>query len=382
MKHIRTKVLTVGILFVALPLLAIILTTHGTTDKVHWWFVNGAGATLATGTNQGKVVGFYDDVNPNTDQEEYGYSTKNDGKNIKALQFPGSCSTEVWGTSGQVDVGIYERYQGPGRCGGNFLNDIVFTKEGDDFSSVLLPNTAIFFTEDETLCSDDGGVFTEDDTFGDYCAVTTGNRPDGRGVNKEETVVGGFSPGGDLGFVFTEKGKFTVLEACTDLENLTEGCRHGTTDAWGINNKKWGKGPQVVGHFEDKNATNCETGETGPCGFHRGFIWTKKDGFTPYACDGDVLTNTDLNGISDRGIAVGRCDSEAAVFKPPYRDQDWHKFKIPEDALQCPNGSGLNATVAYGIEDYNDDIVGAYTCDDSNETTIAFRIKLKDINFD
>jgi hypothetical protein len=380
MKHIRTKVLTVGILFVALPLFAIILTTFGTNKKVHWWFVNAADSTVATGTNYGKVVGFYEDV-PNTDQREFGYSTKNDGKNIKALNFPGSCSTEVWGTSGQVDVGNYEQYQGPGPCGGSFLNDIVFTKEGDDFSSVLLPNTAIFFTEDETLCSDDNGVFTEDDTFGDYCAVTTSG-PDGRGVNKEETVVGGFGPDQpDLGFVFTEKGKFTVLEACTELESLTEGCAHGTTDAWGINNKR-----KVVGHFEDNQNTVCDSDETPPCNHHRGFTWTKKDGFTPYACEDDVLTDTDFNGINDKGIIVGRCDSEAVVFKPPYRKQDWHKFKIPEaenGKFQCPTGMELNATVAYGIGDYND-IVGYYKCEDSNsdEKVIAFRINLKDINFD
>jgi hypothetical protein len=380
MKRIRTKVLTVGILFVALPLLAIILTTFGTNKKFHWWFVNAAENTTATGTNHGKVVGFYEDVTPSTDQQEYGYSTKNDGKNIKALQFPGSCSTEVWGTSGQVDVGIYEQFKGPGRCGGGSSTDVVFTKEGDDFSSVLLPPTAIFFTEDETLCTDDFGVFTEDDVFGDYCAVTT-ESPDGRGVNGEETVVGGFTPGGDpdLGFVFTEKGKFTVLEACTELESLTEGCRHGRTDAWGINNKK-----KVVGHFEDNQNTVCEVDEPPPCNHHRGFTWTKKDGFTPYACDEDVLTNTDFNGINDKGIIVGRCDSEAVVFKPPYRKQDWHKFKIPEaesGKFQCPTGMELNATVAYGIGEYND-IVGAYKCEGNGEQTIAFRVNLKDINFD
>jgi hypothetical protein len=95
-----------------------------------------------------------------------------------------------------------------------------------------------------------------------------GDFPHIRGINEEKDVVGGYGEDPEYGFVFTEDGKFTTLEACDDpnISSLPELCLPGTTDGWGINDDR-----KAVGHYED-NVVVCDP--EGDCeNTHHGFLW-------------------------------------------------------------------------------------------------------------
>lgn len=361
MRHQLKHCVWVTGLLLALPLLALADPTtpssSGTNGKFRWFNVTDAETTIAGGINKrGVIVGTYT-KGPSLcveDSLEHGFSTGDNGKSIRTIEFPGATATEGFGINdGGVIAGIYEQ------CNNGAI-DHGFLYEDGEFETLALP-------------------------------PIVGDSPDIRGVNNQEDVVGGYGGTPEYGFVFTEHGEFTQLEACDDpnINSLPELCKHGTTDGWGINDKR-----AAVGHYED-NTVVCDP--EGDCeNTHHGFMWTQGKGFKALYCDGDPASGTDANGINNQGVIVGRCDTSAFVLLPPYRALDcdaakpracdWKKFAIPEPAsgkFRCPTGLELNKTVAWGISNAGR-IVGSYTCvhptnDPGPDQTFAFVVNAKDV---
>ena len=362
-------------LVLALPLLALaafVTSSSGDNGKFDWFTVGTKLGTviehtIAYGINDDGVAVGTSELNTGA---EHGFVTKDDGEHISAIDVPNACATEATAINDEgVIGGIYEK--------GTACVDTLFLKKGNNFNTITLPTTAAFKST-RAVCT---GTFN---ALTGKCTVTV-NSPDLRGISDEEDVVGGF--GGDYGFVIAD-GKFRVLEVCTEtaISGLREGCAPGTTDAWGINDEY-----VVVGHYED-NVVNgfCELddGVLECGGFHHGFIWTKKGeegSFKKLYCDGDRFSNTDANAISEEGVIAGRCNSNAFVLFPPYRDSDWHQFSIPEPGagqFRCPSGMELNKTIAWGISE--DKIAGSYTCEKplggvNEEKSYSFTVKIKDV---
>jgi hypothetical protein len=374
-------------LMVVLPLLTVaawVVSSSGKNGDYEWFTVGTKTGsviehTIAYAVNEDKViVGTYEE----SAGAEHGFVTKDEGKHIRAINYPGACATDVGGINDEgVIVGTFEKWTGPG-CTGTFVDDFAFEYENGKFEKMNIPATAKFATT-AVICSADGGTY--DATTG-KCTVTVTSM-DVRNVNEDEDVVGGFGASADLGFTASE-GKFRVLEVCNEaaIAATTEGCNPGTTDAWGVNDRY-----VVVGHYEDlvpscefdpEDGLVCET-------HHHGFIWKKNaaiGAFTKLYCDGDPNSNTDANGINNKGVIVGRCDSAAFVLLPPYGTSDWHTFTIPNPAsgkFRCPDGWELNKTIAWGISNKGE-IVGQYVCEDTssanfNDKSYSFEVDLEEV---
>jgi hypothetical protein len=374
-------------LVLALPLLAlgaVVLVTSDSGDNgIFDWFTVGPKGdsniehTIAYGINSyGATVGTYEEALG----AEHGFATIDEGKHIYAFDYPGACATDGGAINDKfVIAGTFEKWTGPGPCGGTRVDDFAFEYEYGKFEKLNVPTTATFTTS-LAICTADGGTYLPTTPTTGSCTVIVAGI-DVRGINYDEDIVGGFTPpaGGDLGFTFSEYGEFRVLEVCNDpaISATPEGCTPGTTDGWGVNDHY-----VVVGHYEDlvPSAPILDEGVWETENHHHGFIWTKngtRGAFTKLYCDGDPLTNTDANGINNYGVIVGRCDSQAFVLLPPYRNVDWHKFSIPDPAsgqFRCPTGWELNKTIAWGISN-NGKVTGQYVCEStSGDKSYSFEV--------
>jgi hypothetical protein len=339
------------------------LASHSGHNGIFEWFnVDDAEHTIAYGAGEEAIVGVYEtqaSTGPCNQQVEHGFITYDEGKHIRALDFPGATSTEATAINEDgVIAGIYSP-----DCD---TTDRGFLYKKGKFSSLTLPSTTPFHNTTLTV------------TF-----------PDIRGISEDRDIVGGFTEarGGDYGFVLTEDKKFVVLDACdqASIAASAAGCLPASTDGWGINDHR-----TVVGHYEDNVFNVCvpDDGVFDCSNHHHGFIWKKSAGYKSLSCDGDTSSDTDANGINDKGVIVGRCDSKAFVLFPPYGDSDWTTFSISDPAtneFRCPVGLELNKTVAFGINNEGT-IVGNYTCENPDSTTsttfdqsFAFEVDLKSL---
>jgi hypothetical protein len=392
-RYVWAASLVLGLPLLALAALTTVPSDFGTNGKFDWFTVGTKTGTdiehtIAYGINDdGVAVGTYEEEIIVNGASEHGFVTKDKGKHIRTINYPGACDTDAGAINDEgVIAGTFEQHTGaPGPCDGP-SDDLAFKYEDGKFKKLDVPTTAKFKTT-KTICDADGGTY---DAAKKTCAVSVSGL-DVRGISDDNDVVGGFTvnnaPGpGDLGFTFSE-GKLRVLEVCNEaaISSTPEGCSPGTTDGWGVNDHY-----AVVGHYEDHNVNNlfCEFDpEDGTVcePHHHGFIWTKKGeegSFKKLYCDGDVNSNTDVNGFNNKGVAVGRCDSVAFVLFPPYGNSDWHTFTIPDPAsgkFRCPTGSELNKTIAWGISN-EDKIVGQYVCEGGGtDKSYSFEVKVRDV---
>src|ERR1700730_6279818 len=138
-------------LVLALPLLALaalVNSSSGKNGKFDWFTVgtqtgNIYEHTIAYGINDDEAtVGTYE----LSSGAEHGFVTKDKGKHIYAINYPGACATDVGAINDEgVIAGTFEKRTGPCPFGGNF-DDFGFTYKDGKFKNLNVPKTAKFKT--------------------------------------------------------------------------------------------------------------------------------------------------------------------------------------------------------------------------------------------